>query len=161
MPGFSPRAADSSGRRNDLLPLATGDSPCLTPKAARIARAASGLAPLSLRHVFEALAVAHLNELLVRMTHRPGLLLTTLDTFSGIMRTSIEAKGVLGATFAHGRVGGELAGGLRQPGSSASTGSVAAGIAKPPFSRRFQRSTTWASASAWSILRWSGPHRSH
>ena len=49
-----------------FCPSATGDSPCLTPKAAKIAAAASGVAPLALQHVLESFAVAQLDELLAR-----------------------------------------------------------------------------------------------
>ena len=41
------RTAGSSGKRMIFCPSLTGDSPCLTPNAAKMAKTPSGLAPLA------------------------------------------------------------------------------------------------------------------
>ena len=80
-------------------PSPTGDSPRLTPNAARIAAAAPGVAPLALRTSSNVSPWRIWTSFSFGEASSPPADLPTLVTFSGIIRTSIEANGALGLTL--------------------------------------------------------------
>ena len=91
-----------------------------------MAETASGVAPFAFSTSSKLLAVPQLDKLLAgRRVVRPADF-ATFVTFSGIMRTSIDAKGALGADAADGRVGDARRAGRRRPGWCASAGAAAA-----------------------------------
>ena len=82
-----------------FCPSETGDSPRLSPKAARMAVASSGVAPFPFSTSSKLSPWRNWTSFSLGEASSGAADFATFVTFSGIMRTSIEANGALGLTL--------------------------------------------------------------